>query len=33
MEFKVRPVATFGDGNGASLSLVRGGPLIRKERE
>jgi len=33
MEFKVRPVTTFGDGNGASLSLVRGGPLIRKERE
>jgi putative transposase len=33
MKFKVRPVATFGDGNGASISLVRSGPLIRKERE
>lgn len=33
MEIKSRPVATFGEGNGASLPLVRGGPLIRKERE
>jgi len=33
MELKGRPVTTFGDGNGASVSLVRGGPLIRKERE
>src|ERR1700674_1164748 len=33
MEIKARPVAKFGDGDGVSLSLVRGGPLIRKERE
>jgi hypothetical protein len=33
LEIKGRPVATFGEGNGASLPLVRGGPLIRKERE
>jgi len=30
MELKGRPVKTFG---GASAPLVRGGPLIRKERE
>jgi putative transposase len=33
MELKDRPVATFGDGRAASIVLVRGGPLIRKERE
>jgi REP element-mobilizing transposase RayT len=33
MEIKARPVATFGAGNGASVPLVPGGPLIRKERE
>jgi hypothetical protein len=31
LEIKARPVATFGDGNNASL--IRSGPLIRKERE
>jgi hypothetical protein len=30
MEIKARPVAKFGDGDGVSLSLVRGGPLIAK---
>ena len=33
MEINRRPVATFGYGKGASLPLVRGSPLIRKERE
>jgi len=33
MEIKRRPVATFGERNGASLPLTRSGPLIRKERE
>jgi hypothetical protein len=32
-EIKVRPVATFGEGNAASLPVIRSGPLIRKERE
>jgi len=31
LEIKARPVATFSDGN--SASLIRSGPLIRKERE
>ncbi len=33
MEIKARPVETFGEEMGASVPLVRGGPLIRKERE
>jgi len=33
MEIKSRPVATFGDGNAASLPVIRSGPLIRKRRE
>ena len=33
MEIKARPVARFSAGNGASVPLVHGGPLIRKERE
>jgi putative transposase len=33
LEIKARPVATFGEENAASLPVIRGGPLIRKERE
>jgi putative transposase len=33
MEIKSRPVATFGDGNAASLLLTRSDPLLRKGRE
>ena len=33
IEIKSRPVVTFGEASGASLSLVRSSPLIRKERE
>jgi hypothetical protein len=33
LEIKARPVATFGEGNAASLPVIRSGPLIRKERE
>jgi len=33
MGIKACPVATFGEGTGASVPLVRGYPLIRKERE
>jgi len=32
-ELKGRPVATFGEGKGTGVPLVRRGPLIRKERE
>jgi putative transposase len=33
MEIKGSPAATFGEGKGETVPLVRGGPLIRKERE
>jgi putative transposase len=33
LEIRRRPVVTFGEAKTASLVFVRGGPLIRKERE
>ena len=33
MELKGRPAETLDEGKGAGVLLVRGGPLIRKERE
>ncbi len=33
IDLKGRPVATFGQAKGETVPLVRGGPLIRKERE
>jgi hypothetical protein len=33
LEIRSRPVVTFGEAKTASLVFVRGGPLIRKERE
>jgi putative transposase len=33
LEIKSCPAARFGDGKDSNLSLVRSGPLIRKERE
>jgi len=33
LEIKPRPIVTFGEPNAANLPVIRGGPLIRKERE
>jgi len=33
MESKSRPVATFGDGNSASLTAIASSPPIRNEHE